>query len=218
MQKNVLKHSLTILFVSTITGASFGLYTQSKTQPAESFITTQDVESPQLPQGTPQPGEASIKVAMDLFHIQLPENVSYPVYEPTLEERGVTTGYLLGKSKQIKIGPSAFISWSILGSTLGHEIEVHGRQSFLKITLADSTNTFKLSARRLVGNWIPALKLSATESFEAMGTWKAEREAYMYEINSAKRFGLTAHEQFAIHRVMEDFFPSQTQKKNPSNS
>ena len=107
------------------------------------------------------------------------------------------------------------MSWSILGSTLGHEIEIHGNQSFLKITLADSSNTLRLNAKRVVGQWIPAWKPSARESFEAMGTWHAEREAYMYEVLSARRFGLTPYEQQAIKRVMKEYFPDQN-STNPT--
>ncbi len=166
------------------------------------------------PQSQPSTSQESIDFAMALFSIDLPQTVKGPKFDSKLEDRGLTTGGVLGVQKKVTIGPAAFTSWAILGSTLGHEIEIHARQSFLKIISGDRLSKVKWEARKLAGVLVSNLKPSVQEEFEEEGTWKAERDAYMYEVNSAKRFNLTEEELSSILYVMDYYYPA---KKNASS-
>ena len=131
------------------------------------------------PNSFPAQNQESIDVAAELFSIDIPLTVAGPYFDAHLEDRGLTTGGTLSAEKNVTIGPAAFTSWSVLGSTLGHEIEVHVRQSFLKVVLLDKLTHAKLEARKLVGRVFPAAKPSVRQLFEE-GTWSAEREAYLF--------------------------------------
>ena len=65
----------------------------------------------------------------------------------------------------------------MLGSTLAHEAEVHGRQNRIAIAVKES------------------LGLDAVVA--------AEREAYEYELANARRFGLTKDEKARIAATLE---------------
>jgi hypothetical protein len=86
----------------------------------------------------------------------------------------------MSKTK-VFVGPTAFSSWGMLGSTLAHEVEVHCRQNFPLIVLKDQ------------------LGLD--------GTVEAEREAYEYEIQNAGRFGLDHRDQNLIAATVEYYYP-----------
>ena len=86
------------------------------------------------------------------------------------------------------IGPAAFASWSLLGSTLAHELEVHCRQNFTLIRMQD-----------LMG---------------AQGTLKAERDAYAHELAHAERFNLSKIERMNIQATMDFYYP----KENSTSS
>ena len=160
------------------------------------------------PQSLPAQSQESVDIAAELFSIAIPSKVSGPFFDPLLEDRGLTTGGTLSAEKNVTIGPAAFTSWSVLGSTLGHEIEVHVQQSFLKVVLLDKLTHAKLEARKAVGRVFPSLKPSARQLFD-QGTWSAEREAYLFEFNSAKRFQLSEEEMHSILQVMNYYYPSQ---------
>jgi hypothetical protein len=162
----------------------------------------------EMPSSPPELNQESIQIAMEAFSIKLPKEVSYPQFSATLEDRGLTTGGALEPTKQVFIGTPAFTSWAVLGSTLAHEIEIHGNQSFLKILLTDKLSSLSLSARNYVGEVVPAVKPSARTQFEEDGTWKAERDAYLYEVNQAKRFGLSQQEKNSILDVMSFYYPT----------
>ncbi len=137
-------------------------------------------QRPDLPKDKPMASQANIDRAMEVFNIHLPGNVGWPRLDLTMEDRGVTIMDGWGMKRQVKIGPEAFSSWSILGSTLAHEIEVHGEQSFL---------------------WIRVLNLIGLK-----GTVAAEREAYLHEIRSARRFGLKRVEVQSIEETMNFYY------------
>jgi hypothetical protein len=123
--------------------------------------------TPPLP-GTPLAGQAAIDEALAHFAITVPPGVRAPRYAPDLGDRGRTSWKLFGGDPTVAIGPAAFASWGLLGSTLAHELEIHCRQ-----------NLFSIAAGDVLG--LPT-KLTA------------EREAYGYELRGAGRFGLTRPE------------------------
>lgn len=134
-----------------------------------------------LPDGTPVVGQEAIKLAMNIFGIQTPRNVKGPFFSARLEDRGLTVKKGAVGDAVVYIGPEAFSSWALLGSTLAHEIEVHCRQNFL------------------------AIHFKNLSGFD--GTGAAEREAYMYELMSAERFGLDSYERELISSTMMYFYP-----------
>lgn len=95
--------------------------------------------------------------------------------DPHLEDRGITSWTpLTSDPAHVILGPSAFSSWAVLGSTLAHELEVHCRQNLLLVSVRE------------------------TLGFE--GKLAAEREAYQYELDGARRFGLSEVE---LQRIAE---------------
>ncbi len=117
----------------------------------------------------PPPASAdAIEQALQTFAIDQPRGVSAPIYDETLKDRGLTSWSPLAGDVSVSIGKSAFASWALLGSTLAHELEVHGRQNLLAISVKENLG---IAARR-----------------------QAEREAYIYEIEQARRFGLSDRE------------------------
>lgn len=135
----------------------------------------------EAPAGVPPMVQESLYRAIAMYNIRIPHGVSFPSFDPELTDRGLTSLNPWTKKFSVKIGPAAFQSWALLGSTLAHEFEVHCRQSFLWIHMQD-----------LAG-------LSGTDN--------AEREAYAYEINSAKRFGLTVAEVSMIQETVDYYYP-----------
>ena len=128
-----------------------------------------------------QPSVENIDLAMSIFAIDRPKKLLGPKLNLNISDRGLTFGSSLNESKEVEIGPPAFTSWSILGSTLGHEIEVHCKQSFGLI-------------------WM-------SELFHLQGTVIAERQAYEYEENNAMRFGLSGFEKSQIKATKEYHYP-----------
>lgn len=129
----------------------------------------------------PTPSNDNILKAMEIFNIQNKPGMPMPVFDPTLEDRGLTVISEHGERCDVRIGPSAFQSWAILGSTLGHEIEVHCRQDMMLIKVMDMAGS--------------------------LGTHMAERAAYKYEISQKDRFGLTPTEVDSIQKTMDYYFP-----------
>lgn len=142
----------------------------SALRPPESFdsqsIASEATREPLT--GRPSLGQADIDRALSHFRIAVPAGVPAPIYDADLMDRGQTNWQPFAGVTSVKIGPAAFASWALLGSTLSHEVEVHCRQNLLYIATGD---TFGLPT-----------KLAA------------EREAYRFEIDGAERFGLDAEE------------------------
>jgi len=131
--------------------------------------------------GKPEINQRSIDIAMKLYAIRLPENVKGPFLSPSLEDRGLTVRKGVLSAAYVYVGPEAFTSWSLLGSTLAHEIEIHCRQNFL------------------------AIHFQNLSGFD--GTGQAEREAYSYELLNADRFGLGQYDRDLIKSTMAYFYP-----------
>jgi hypothetical protein len=191
--------------------AALGAIESAQRQRYQSDISKVEVVPPA---GAPPQTQASIQTALQMFSIHVPASVEGPYFDAQLDDRGLTTGGLILPQKRVTIGPAAFTSWAVLGSTLAHEIEVHVEQSFLKVVLQDQVTQMYYDGRRTLGRWVPELAPSAQELFENDGTWKAERDAYMYELSNARRFGLSKAEVASIWRVMDYFYPN----KNGSSS
>ncbi|RYZ81305.1 MAG: hypothetical protein EOP04_24245 [Proteobacteria bacterium] len=99
-----------------------------------------------------------------------------------LEDRGLTTLNGYGKKLEVTIGPAAFTSWAVLGSTLAHEVEIHCNQNFSLIRMKDMLGL--------------------------EGTNGAEREAYMHELSNSDRFKLKEADQASIRETMEYYYPA----------
>ena len=134
------------------------------------------------PKTAPKPGNLSIQQAMTFFGIELPDDVHQPLYASNIKDRGYIIRHHSFSDAYVRIGKEAFQSWAILGSTLAHEVEIHGNQSFFWIRVKD------------------ALGLGGTHS--------AEREAYLYEIANAKRFGLSRLDTHLIAKTVDYYYPS----------
>ncbi len=147
------------------------IYFYSQEQNKNIFF--EDLSSVQvyLPKKTkPTPDQETLEFAIKYFHIHVPDHLQNISFDKYLDDRGKT---VLSHTKiSVFIGPKAFQSWSVLGSTLAHEIEIHGQQNFAWIDLLDK------------------LQLD--------GTRLAEEEAYNYEMNNQLRFHLTRSEIYAI--------------------
>ena len=133
------------------------------------------------PETLPEMNQKSVDIALALFNINVPAGTNHPTFDPTLQDRGLTTLRGWGNKLEVTIGPAAFESWGLLGSTLAHELEVHCQQSFTLIRALD------------------VLGLD--------GTLMAEREAYLHELNNARRFHLGKAEQENIKATMDFYYP-----------
>lgn len=154
----------------------------------------------------PLPSQNSVDLAMVAYGIFGGDHVSWPVFDASLSDRGLTSGATLEQRRDITVGAPAFTSWGVLGSTLGHEIEIHGNQSFLKIMAFDGVSRVSQSALDLVLANRAEARGQQVEDRVFWGTIKAEREAYFFEMNSAKRFGLRPDEVNSIQVVMEEYY------------
>jgi hypothetical protein len=134
------------------------------------------------PKMKPAVAQESIDLALELYGISVPGNVEHPILDAELKDRGLTTRSAFLEKAQVSIGPSAFTSWALLGSTLAHEIEVHCQQNFFTIYVMDT------------------LGLD--------GTGEAERQAYAHELRNATRFGLDAADADLIADTMEFYYPA----------
>lgn len=144
-----------------------------------------------IPAGIPRMSQDSLYQAISIYNIRIPHGVTFPEYDAELQDRGLTSLNPWTKKFTVKIGPAAFQSWSLLGSTLAHEFEVHCNQSFLWIHMQD-----------LVG---------------MEGTNQAEREAYAYELKNADRFGLNQGEVAMIQETVDYYYPIMAPDKAPEN-
>lgn len=136
------------------------------------------------PSTKPPMTQESIDIAMEMFGIQVPAEANSPKLDMNLEDRGLTTLHGWGQKLEVTVGPAAFSSWAMLGSTLAHELEVHCRQNFALIRMKDMLGL--------------------------EGTLHAEREAYMHELSNSDRFHLKESDQSNIRATMEYYYPSKS--------
>ena len=129
----------------------------------------------------PSMSQESIDEAMKRYGISVPDSATHPTLDMSLEDRGLTTLNCRFCERTVTIGPAAFSSWAVLGSTLAHELEVHCKQNFAVINIMDM--------------------------FGYHGSELAEREAYSYELANAQRFGTSYDEQKSILETMEYYYP-----------
>jgi len=103
------------------------------------------------------------------------KGVKFVKYNDALEDNGITS-----KNGAVEIGKAAFLTASPgwLGSTLGHEIEVHIQEQALK------------------GNWW----------VDEQGTAMQEVQAYDYELKNAERYGLTKEEIKELRWARKDYY------------
>ncbi len=134
------------------------------------------------PESQPPMTQESIELALKMFAIEVPATAMQPRLDLNLEDRGLTTLNGWGSKLDVTIGPAAFSSWALLGSTLAHELEVHCLQNFFVIRVKD-----------LLG-----LK----------GTDQAEREAYLHELANSERFHLKHSDRVNIRATMDYYYPS----------
>lgn len=135
----------------------------------------------EAPKSIPEINQESIDIAMEVFNIEIPKNSRHPFFDTNLFDRGITISTPKDDKLTVKIGPSAFSSWGLLGSTLAHELEVHCNQNFFLIVLFDK------------------LGLGGTEN--------AEREAYDHELRYARHFHLNQFEVTSIVQTRDYFYP-----------
>lgn len=141
------------------------------------------------PLSVPSINQNNIDVAMKIFAIDKPKLGKHPILNNSLKDRGMSSKGAWDKKVSVEIGPSAFTSWALLGSTLAHEIEVHCNQNFVLINIFD-----------LLG---------------LDGTGEAERQAYSYELSQAKRFGTSIADKKLIATTMKYYYPENIKKGKP---
>lgn len=129
----------------------------------------------------PEISQTSIELAVIAYGFDLSLSAAHPSFDSKLSDRGITEKLGYEQAKKVKVGPSAFDSWALLGSTLSHELEIHCQQNFFLISIADSLGLY--------------------------GTDLAEREAYEWELKQGKRFGLISEEQKLIRATVEAYYP-----------
>ncbi|MCX6129535.1 MAG: hypothetical protein NTX25_10790 [Proteobacteria bacterium] len=134
------------------------------------------------PTSKPAVTQESIDIAIELFEIKIPRTASRPHLDMSLEDRGLTTLNGWGSKLEVTIGPAAFSSWALLGSTLAHELEIHCNQNFALIRMKD----------------VMGLE----------GTQEAEREAYLHELANSERFHLKTADQMNIKATMDYYYPA----------
>ncbi|WP_397600482.1 hypothetical protein [Silvanigrella sp.] len=155
------------------------------------------------PKEVPTNSNDNIDLAMALFSIDIDENIENPIYNDELPYRGLTLGNAFSKNKQVLIGKMAFESWGILGSTLAHEIEIHGKQSFLEIEILNYLYTLKRVPEKLFVNFYHNTSKLNYDNL-GYGSYMAEKEAYNHELDSKKRFNLNNNEIYAIRYTLEN--------------
>ncbi len=137
---------------------------------------------PVILHGKPKFTQESIDIAVHAYNIKILPFQDWPKIDLQLNDRGLTIPGNIIYNAKVLIGPEAYSSWGILGSTLAHEMEIHCNQNVYLIVLKD-----------LLG---------------FNGTHDAEREAYTYEIQNQQRFNLTLHEVSEITNIMNYYYPT----------
>lgn len=148
----------------------------------QSFFKSMSSVSILPPDTIPSASQKSIDLALLLFGIEVPMNTTHPTYDPELTDRGLTKINPFAPNK-VTIGPSAFTSWGLLGSTLAHEIEIHCKQRMFLV--------------RLIG----------MITFSDIGVAFAEQQAYYHEINSRSRFHLSREDLLLLRETVRFYYP-----------
>lgn len=178
----------TIVFLITFSSVSAFLWAGGATKDEEKTLREWRKQRVVAPDSSPAYTDDSIATAMAMFGIQVPSNADKPYFDRTLSDRGLTIKRAWHKNAEVKIGPAAFSSWSLLGSTLAHELEVHCRQNFFMISILDR------------------LGLD--------GTVIAERQAYKHELIMAERFGLSKQDRGFIRETLHYYYPLNDKQKS----
>jgi hypothetical protein len=161
----------------------------------------------------PTPGQEATDLAMAVFSIDGGVHVNWPIFDASLSDRGLTSGGTFDFTRSILVGTPAFTSWGVLGSTLGHEIEIHGSQSFIAIIALDGLSQIQENALTLLASNQEKTKTRTSTDHISWGTAQAERKAYLYEASSAKRYGLQPTEVDSILAVMDAYYPDNSARK-----
>lgn len=170
-----------LMATAVVLGGTLLAWAHSEVEQERQFFAGMDQIKVLPPPTSPEISQESIDLALIIYGIRVPNDVNHPILDRDLADRGVTVRYSFVGQAKVAVGPSAFASWSLLGSTLAHEIEVHGHQNFFGIWIMDS------------------LGLD--------GTMEAERQAYAHELRYAERFGLKIHDAAMIAETVEFFYP-----------
>lgn len=194
-------HTLTpLLFLTTLFYCCILSYAeQRRYQVLEKKMTQIRVALPAL---KPEMSQESVDLAMAIFSIQKNAHTSAPILAKDLELRGLTVGESFSATRQVYIGKMAFESWGLLGSTLAHEIEIHSNQSFTKIEFINYLDNLKFYSKYLFAKDFANEKNNFVTKI-SYGSYRAEKEAYEYEINSKTRFNLTNSEVYGIKYTLE---------------
>lgn len=171
--------TLCLLIVTCISCLVFLI--QKHNYDARQILRKAETVQPVTPDSIPVMSQESIDRALAMFDIDVPAGTIHPTFDQDLQDRGLTTLRGWGSDLEVSVGPAAFESWGLLGSTLAHELEVHCRQNFTLIRALD-----------LLG---------------MSGTQMAEREAYQHELSNARRFNLAAKERANIQATMDFYYP-----------
>jgi len=134
----------------------------------------------EAPSTIPALSQESIDIALEIFNIRVPASAKHPVLNVNLEDRGISSRQAWSELIVVEIGPSSFLSWGLLASTLAHELEIHCTQNFTLINMMDQIGL--------------------------NGTINAERDAYQHELKNAKRFGLDEDQQRLIQDTMDYYY------------
>lgn len=122
--------------------------------------------------------EQAIEKAVDAYDINV-SNAKFIDYDPNTTGEGGAN-----RKGEIRLGDDAFKSASWLGSTIGHESEIHINQQAMK------------------GNWYTG----------TMGTAIQEVQAYQYELDNVKRFGTSKRDRGELHRRKKSYMSELNQE------
>ncbi len=131
--------------------------------------------------------QSAIDKAITTYKIDV-SNAESVTYDPKLTGDGVTGYSKDGKKGVIRIGDEAFSSPGWLGSTIGHESEVHVNRQMMK------------------GNWYTG----------DIGTALQEVESYQYELDNVDRYGTSKTDQKNLEQRRRSHFdalPSDYQQR-----
>lgn len=124
-----------------------------------------------------QKKQSAIDNAITTYKIDV-SNAESVTYAPKLKGEGETGYSKDGKKGVISIGDAAFSSPGWLGSTIGHESEVHVNRQMMK------------------GNWYTG----------AIGTNLQEVETYQYEIDNVERYGTSKADRVNLEQRRKSHF------------
>ena len=158
-----LSHKQSAIFWATLIFATLGFFKWEYDK--EKAFNSKLSEVPvHMVGGYPDFVSQNVDLAYAAFNIRDSRTLKTVELSPALQARGMTMHGSYGGDADVALGLDAFSSWSLLGSTLAHEVEIHVNQ-----------NPFVV--------WLEDLIFGT-------GTIRAERAAYSHETLRASRFGL----------------------------